>query len=116
AACPGRSIARPDGSRAAHVDGEKTMTNDRATPATLAEALDALERAADRIAALERAESRFRMLAEGVPNHLLFLDRDLRIEFANRVFLEAAGWTAEDARGRHISELLGPERYLARLP
>ncbi len=92
------------------------MTNDRATPATLAEALDALERAADRIAALERAESRFRMLAEGVPNHLLFLDRDLRIEFANRVFLEAAGWTAEDARGRHISELLGPERYLARLP
>jgi PAS domain S-box-containing protein len=75
-----------------------------ARPDTLEEALDALARAEDRI----------RMLAEGVPNHLVFLDRDLRIEFANDVFLAAAGWSAETARGRHISEVVGLERYQMR--
>jgi PAS domain S-box-containing protein len=65
---------------------------------------------------VRRSESRFRMLASGVPNHLLFLDRDLRIEFANDVFLEASGWSAETARGRHISEVVGAERFLMRQP
>jgi PAS domain S-box-containing protein len=71
---------------------------------TVEEALDALK----------RTEERFRMLAEGVPNHLLFLDRDLRIEFANDVFLQAAGWSAAMAYGRHISDVVGPERFLER--
>ncbi|HEU4616413.1 MAG TPA: PAS domain-containing protein [Gammaproteobacteria bacterium] len=61
------------------------------------------------------SEARFRMLAQGVPNQLLFLDKDLRIEFANDVFLQASGWSAETAKGRHISELLAPERYLERV-
>ena len=56
------------------------------------------------------------MLAEGVPNHLLFLDRDLRILFANDVFLEASGWSTATAVGRHISEIMGVERYLERQP
>jgi PAS domain S-box-containing protein len=56
------------------------------------------------------------MLAEGVPNHLLFLDTDLRIEFANDVFLQAAGWSAERAVGVHISEVVGVERFLERQP
>jgi PAS domain S-box-containing protein len=64
----------------------------------------------------KRSEERFRMLAQGVPNHLLFLDRDLRIEFANDVFLQAAGWSAEEAVGVHISEVVGPERFLQRQP
>ena len=64
-------------------------------------------------ASVESSEERFRMLAEGVPNHLLFLDRDLRILFANDVFLEASGWSTETAVGRHISEIMGVERYLA---
>ena len=111
----------------------------RARPTTLETALDALEQAYERIHVLEegtelqrihileegtalqqledaahKSEARFRMLAEGVPNHLLFLDRNLRIEFANDVFLEASGWSAESAQGRHISEVVGPERYLER--
>jgi PAS domain S-box-containing protein len=45
---------------------------------------------------------------------MLFLDPNLRIEFANDVFLEAAGWTAETAHGRHISEVVGAERFLMR--
>jgi PAS domain S-box-containing protein len=61
-----------------------------------------------------RNERRFRMLAEGVPNQLLFLDRDLKIEFANNIFLESIGWTRESAQGRHISEVVGEERFLSR--
>src|SRR5688500_17999701 len=65
---------------------------------------------------VHRSEERFRMLAEGVPNHLLFLDRELRITFANDVFLEAVGWTAQKAVGCHISDIMGVERYLERQP
>src|SRR5690606_27692223 len=32
------------------------------------------------------------------------------------VFLQAAGWSAEDAVGLHISEIMGPELYLQRQP
>ncbi len=67
-------------------------------------------------ASVGSSEARFRMLAEGVPNHLLFLDRDLHIVFANQVFLEASGWSMETALGRHISDVMGMERYLARRP
>lgn len=101
------------------------MTTKR--PTTFKEALRALDEAEAKLrhfeddtrverahASASTSEARFRMLAEGVPNHLLFLDRELRIEFANNVFLQSAGWTAEAAHGRHISEVVGPERYLAR--
>lgn len=62
-----------------------------------------------------RGEAAFRMLAEGVPNHLLFLNRDLHIEFANDAFLEAAGWTRDEATGKHMREVLGEERFQQRL-
>jgi PAS domain S-box-containing protein len=95
---------------------------------TLEAALRALHEAEDRLRtfqsdetgirrlneSVQRSQERFRMIAEGVPNHLLFLDRDLRIMFANDVFLQAAGWTAEKAFGSHISDVVGPERFLER--
>lgn len=101
-----------------------------ARPQTLEEALRALEEAEAKLRAREgddtgiirltddltRSEERFRMLAEGVPNQLLFLDTQLRIEFANDVFLQAAGWTADKAIGLHISEIMGPELFLQRQP
>jgi len=103
---------------------------DRKRPETLEEALLALDEAEARLGEqqledtgvrrlnerVRRSQERFRMLAEGVPNHLLFLDRDLRIEFANEVFLEAAGWSEETAVGVHISEIMGPKRFQERLP
>jgi PAS domain S-box-containing protein len=61
-----------------------------------------------------RSETYLRMLTAGIPDHLVFLDRNLRIDFANDVFLEASGWSAETARGKHVSEIIGPERYLER--
>lgn len=63
-----------------------------------------------------RSEARFRNLAQSVPNQLLLLDRNLRIEFANEAFLEASGWSRDSALGRHISEVAGPERFLERKP
>ena len=72
-------------------------------------ALKELERVA------RKNEARFRLIAQGVPNQLLLLDRGLRIEFANDAFLEASGWTAETASGRHISEVVGEDRFASRL-
>jgi PAS domain S-box-containing protein len=97
-------------------------------PKTLEAALRALEDVEEKLRAREsedtgilrlnanmkRSDERFRILAQGVPNHLLFLDGNLNIEFANDVFLAAAGWTAEKAVGIHISEVVGPERFLQR--
>jgi PAS domain S-box-containing protein len=102
----------------------------RTRPQTLEAALRALDEAEAKLNAykvddtgikrlsesVQRSEERFRMLAEGVPNHLLFLDRELRITFANDVFLEAVGWTADKAFGCHISDIMGVERYLERQP
>lgn len=104
-----------------------TDTN-RTRPETLEAALRALEEAEAKLRAREgddtgitrlaesfkRNEERFRMLAEGVPNHLLFLDPELRIEFANDVFLQAVGWSADKAIGVHISEIVGVERFMER--
>jgi PAS domain S-box-containing protein len=107
------------------------MTNANSTrPQTLEAALRALDEAEAKLRSyqtddtgmrrlsesVQRSEERFRMLAEGVPNHLLFLDRDLRITFANEVFLEAVGWSADKAVGCHISDIMGVERYLERQP
>ena len=107
------------------------MTDSKVTrPKTLEAALRALDHAEAQLCAyrgddtgvrrlkdtLQSSEERFRMLAAGVPNHLLFLDRDLRILFANDVFLEASGWSSDTAAGRHISEIVGVERYLQRQP
>jgi PAS domain S-box-containing protein len=99
-----------------------------ARPKTLEAALRALDEAEAKLRTREgddtgltrlaqsakRNEQRFRMLAEGVPNHLLFLDPELRIEFANDVFLQAVGWSAEKAQGVHISEIVGLERFMER--
>jgi PAS domain S-box-containing protein len=99
-------------------------------PDTLEAALRALDEAEARLRAnpvddasfrrlsadMQRNEERFRLLLEGIPNQLLFLDCDLRIEYANQVFLEAAGWTVDKAIGIHVSELIGPERFLQRQP
>ena len=73
-------------------------TTQRTRPETLEQALRALDEAEAKLRAydtdtavmrladsVKRSEERFRMLAEGVPNHLLFLDLQLRIVFANDV-------------------------------
>jgi PAS domain S-box-containing protein len=63
---------------------------------------------------LRKSEERFQILANGVPNGFTYLDKDLRIEFANDVFLTHTGWFGKEVRGMHISEVLGPESYAIR--
>src|SRR5215471_3547217 len=104
-------------------------TSKRKRPETFEEALRAWDEAEAKLhdptddtgitrlaESVRKSEERFRLLAEGVPNHLLFLDPELRIVFANDVFLDAAGWSAKKAIGIHISEIMGAERYLQRQP
>jgi len=100
----------------------------RIRPKTLEDALRALDEAEAKLSAREdyetgirrltesvlRSEERFRTLAQGVPNHLLFLDTELRIVFANDVFLEASGWSKRQAVGLHISDVVGVERFMER--
>ncbi len=102
----------------------------RTRPTTLEEALRALDEAEAKLRVRDadetgirrltesvlRSEERFRTLAQGVPNHLLFLDTELRIVFANDVFLEASGWSKRQATGLHISDVVGVERFVARQP
>jgi PAS domain S-box-containing protein len=104
------------------------MTAASTRPTTLEDALRALDEAEAKLRSREndetgirrltesvlRSEERFRTLAEGVPNHLLFLDHELRIVFANDVFLEAFGWSAKKVVGLHISDIVGMERFLER--
>jgi PAS domain S-box/PAS domain S-box len=40
-----------------------------------------------------------------------YWDTDLRNRFANRAYVEFLGLTPEEIRGRHASEVLGPELY-----
>jgi PAS domain S-box-containing protein len=62
------------------------------------------------------SEQRFRLLAEGVPSHFLFLDPELRVVFCNDLFLRMSGRQLEDVTGRHIVELFGAARFAARRP
>jgi PAS domain S-box-containing protein len=109
----GRSDAKPN-ARAKRVKAARGAARSQRNAATVPPVADASPALYAHPDEVRRSEARFRMLAQGVPNHMLFLDRDLRIEFANDVFLEAAGWTAEMAHGRHISEVVGAERFLMR--
>jgi PAS domain S-box-containing protein len=100
----------------------------RTRPTTLDAALLALDEAEAKLAtraddetgirrlteSVLRSEERFRTLAQGVPNHLLFLDTELRIVFANDVFLESSGWSKRQAAGLHISDVVGMDRFIER--
>ncbi|HEU0031419.1 MAG TPA: ATP-binding protein [Kofleriaceae bacterium] len=57
-----------------------------------------------------------RRLADRVPSMLAYWDADLRCRFANRAYEKWFGRTPESIKGRHISELLGPQLYALNLP
>lgn len=55
-------------------------------------------------------------ILNGLPALVGYWDRDLRNLHANDAYLEYFGVTPDKLRGRHISELLGPELYEQSLP
>jgi PAS domain S-box-containing protein len=57
-----------------------------------------------------------RRLVNHLPAMVAFWDAAACNVVANGAYLEWFGWTPERLRGRHISELLGPELYAMNLP
>lgn len=50
-------------------------------------------------------------ILDALPAMVGYWDTDLRNRFANRAYVEFLGLTPEEIRGRHASEVLGPELY-----
>ncbi len=61
--------------------------------------------------ALRASEERMRTVADMVPGGITYVDRDRRMRFVNRIFLEWSGLRAEEVIGRSLEEVFGPERY-----
>ncbi len=52
-----------------------------------------------------------RALLDQLPAMIGYWDRDLRNVFANRAYVDWLGQTPDRIRGRHVSEVLGPDLY-----
>ncbi|MBS2023460.1 MAG: PAS domain-containing protein [Deltaproteobacteria bacterium] len=52
-----------------------------------------------------------RIAVESLPGMLAFFDRDLKLRFANEGYLRLVRRPFSELRGKHVSEVLGPERY-----
>ncbi|MGJ6124106.1 PAS domain S-box protein [Mycolicibacterium sp. Y3] len=59
---------------------------------------------------------RLRLLLDRLPALIGYWDRDLRNVFANAAYVDYFGVTPEEARGRHIREILGEAVYTLNLP
>ncbi|MGN6216401.1 MAG: PAS domain-containing protein, partial [Solirubrobacterales bacterium] len=57
-----------------------------------------------------------RALLNALPAMIGYWDRDQRNRMANEAYVEFFGRTAEEVRGMHIREVLGPEPYEQSLP
>ncbi len=59
-----------------------------------------------------RDNERFlRALTDNIPGMVGYWDRNLRCRYANRAYFEWFGKTAEQMRGAHLPDLLGPELF-----
>jgi PAS domain S-box-containing protein len=63
---------------------------------------------------LVQREAWLQTLVSGVTQSFMYMDKDQRIVFANDVFLRNTGWLDHDVRGKHLSEIHGPELYASR--
>ena len=52
-------------------------------------------------------------VADNVPAAIGYWDRNLRNVYANKTYLDLVGTTAEQCRGKHASEILGPDQFAA---
>ncbi len=62
------------------------------------------------VSAIKDAEERFRLVVDATPNAILVVDRDGKIQLANRAATENFGYTLKEMIGATV-ELLLPERY-----
>lgn len=64
----------------------------------------------------EEDTRRLRLLLDRLPALIGYWDRDLRNVFANDAYVDYFGVTPQEARGRHIREVLGETVYALNLP
>jgi PAS domain-containing protein len=66
--------------------------------------------------ALRDSERRIRIVTDNVPVLIAYVDRDRRYRFTNRAYQAALRTSTAETDGRHVSEILGQERYLQLRP
>lgn len=66
--------------------------------------------------ALEAARARLSQFAENIPYPITYVDRDCRLIFVNRAYVEAVGMEASQLLGRHIGEARGRELWARHQP
>ena len=64
----------------------------------------------------EQAGEDIGAIVDPLPAMVGYWDAGLRNRFANRAYVEFFGLTPEQIRGRHASEVLGPELYALNRP
>jgi PAS domain S-box-containing protein len=61
--------------------------------------------------ALRASEQLMRVVTDNLPGRVGYWNRDLKLEFANRVFAETFGRKREEILGMGLRDVLGPERF-----
>lgn len=61
--------------------------------------------------ALRESERGMKLVLETAPVSILSIDCDLRVKFANRVYLQRIGQAADDIVGRSIRDVIGAENF-----
>jgi PAS domain S-box-containing protein len=64
--------------------------------------------------ALRESERNIRVYTDNVPVLIAYVDRDLRFRFVNKAYEEALGVQRHRVVGRHVEQVLDPERFEAR--
>lgn len=68
-------------------------------------------RASDSERLFSMALEKLTLLVDGIPAMIAYWDRDQRCRFANKIYFEWFGATAEALFGKHIKDMLGEELY-----
>jgi len=77
---------------------------------TKAQLLETLRVERERAASLERAESRYRSLSEGIADGIIIHDPEGHILDANRVTCDRLGYAIDELRAMHLRDILPPNR------
>jgi two-component system, sensor histidine kinase len=64
--------------------------------------------------ALRDGEQRIRLITDGIPAHIAYVDADERYVFVNKRYERVFGRARENIIGMAMAELLGPEAYASR--
>ncbi|MBW4470156.1 MAG: GAF domain-containing protein [Stenomitos rutilans HA7619-LM2] len=62
-------------------------------------------------AALRRSEERLKLITDSLPVCISYVDRDRRLQFANKTYETWFGLTVAELCGKHLSEVLGEAAY-----